>query len=232
VTATDLSTLTLPGWAHPTQSRADAVAGQEIHFSAVSWSGAIEALSLPGRPPAAGSNGVSILTRSDVWGCAKSLGSDPDAVFTLLWHALAWGTGTTMFRIGRRLGSIAADVAAARNSLTQAANLSRTDPGSAYDLLLRPSPGAIKYLGPAFFTKFLYFAGNGRPDHPCLILDAKVAKSLHTNGWTSLHTHGPWPTKTYLRYLGLISRWANEHNVAPDELELTLFKRQTEELGK
>jgi hypothetical protein len=225
VTANDLSSLALPGWALPSQSRAEAVAGQEIRFSAASWSGAIEALSLPGRPPtASGSNGVSTMTRSDVWGCAESLGSDPDAVFTLLWHALAWGTGTRMFRIGRRLGGIAADVAAARNSLTKAAGLSRTDPGGAYDLLLRPSPCSIKYLGPAFFTKFLYFAGGGEPDHPCLILDARVAKSLHTIGWTSLNTRGPWPTKTYLRYLGLMSRWAGEHNVAPDELERTLYK--------
>jgi hypothetical protein len=222
---TELSNLTLPAWALPSRSRADAVASQKIGVSAVSWARAIQTRSLPGRPPAAtGPDGVSVLTRSDVWGCAESLGSDPDAVFTLLWHALAWGTGPTMFRLNRRLDSIAADVAAARNSLTRAARLSRADPGGAYALLLRPSPGAITYLGPAFFTKFLYFAGGGSPDHPCLILDARVAKSLHAIGWTSLHTHGPWPTKTYLRYLGLMSRWANEHNAAPDELELTLYK--------
>jgi hypothetical protein len=128
-----------------------------------------------------------------------------------------------MFRLNRRLDSIAADVTAARNSLTRAADLSRADPGGAYALLLRPSPGAITYLGPAFFTKFLYFAGSGSPDHPCLILDARVAMSLHAIGWTSLRTGGAWPTWTYLRYLGLLSRWASEHGVAPDELELTLF---------
>jgi hypothetical protein len=91
--------------------------------------------------------------------------------------------------------------------------------------MLRPGGrNEIRSLGPSFFTKFLYFAGGGSPDHPCLILDRVVATALRDHcGWTSLHPTGPWPAETYRRYCGLLARWAQDYHCAPDELERTLF---------
>jgi hypothetical protein len=63
---------------------------------------------------------------------------------------------------------------------------------------------------PAFFTKYLYFAGAGDPRHPCVILDSRVAAALVRIGWTSLHTKGGWPAITYSRYLDLLGRWSSE----------------------
>ncbi|MEU3642239.1 hypothetical protein AB0E59_02580 [Lentzea sp. NPDC034063] len=77
-----------------------------------------------------------------------------------------------------RLTIIAADVPRCEDLLTRAADLSRSDPPSAFALLRPGNSNAIRYLGPSFFTKFLYFAGGGAPDHPCLILDRVVATRL------------------------------------------------------
>lgn len=85
------------------------------------------------------------------------------------------------------------------------------------------SQARIKYLGPAFFTKLLYFAA-GRPTpvdtrHP-LILDRRVAAAL---GWTK--TSG-WRTSEYSRYLDLVEqlheRWRPD--LPTDVIEYTLFQ--------
>lgn len=84
------------------------------------------------------------------------------------------------------------------------------------------SQARIKYLGPAFFTKLLYFAA-GRPApadtrHP-LILDRRVAVAL---GWTK--TSG-WSTAEYSDYLDLVEalheRWRPD--LPTDVIEYTLF---------
>lgn len=84
------------------------------------------------------------------------------------------------------------------------------------------SQARIKYLGPAFFTKLLYFAA-GRPTpadtrHP-LILDRRVAVAL---GWTK--TSG-WSTAEYSDYLDLVEalheRWRPD--LPTDVIEYTLF---------
>ncbi|WP_439657256.1 hypothetical protein ACSHWB_33345 [Lentzea sp. HUAS TT2] len=209
---TDLSTLTLPGWAIPEESRDEAVGLHAVQIPAEWWRDEITERRLPGTPP----SGHQI-TRAEVWA--------PADVFTLLWRSLAWGSGSHLRLNAQRLNSIAVDVPRSEALLTKAAELSRTDPASAF-ALLRPGPrNEIRYLGPSFFTKFLYFAGGGAPDHPCLILDRRVATALRDHcGWTSLHRIGPWPAETYERYCSLLARWAPEHHYAPDQVELKLFK--------
>ncbi|RFZ63006.1 hypothetical protein DE4576_04945 [Mycobacterium marinum] len=82
-----------------------------------------------------------------------------------------------------------------------------------------PSPN----LGPAFFTKYLYFAGGGQPQHPCAILDANVALALQkTCGWTSLPLKG-WLASAYQRYATLLQMWVDEHS-RRDTLERWLFE--------
>ena len=114
----------------------------------------------------------------------------------------------------------------------QAIMASTTDPRAAYSSLIRPGRGVIDGLGPSFFTKLLYFAGGGELKHPCLILDANVARSLHDLGWTSLpRVWANWYTDTYVSYCELLHRWAGElpsrksGPVAADEIEYSLFTR-------
>lgn len=94
--------------------------------------------------------------------------------------------------------------------LRQAAALSGPDLITAYELLAPSGRPAIRFLGPAFFTKHRYFAGGGAPEHSCLIRDARVVTALYRHGWTSLPGRSTgWPATTYGRYITLVKRWCN-----------------------
>jgi hypothetical protein len=94
----------------------------------------------------------------------------------------------------------------------------------AFELLHHRRGQLITNLGPAFGTKFLYFAGGGRPDHPSVILDRRVAEALVRRGWTSLKTTGGWSSDDYEHYCALLQRWVVETGLeGPDRLEKWLF---------
>lgn len=104
-----------------------------------------------------------------------------------------------------------------------AARTARTDPAAAYTLIYPGGGTLVASLGPAFLTKFLYFAGHGAAGHPCQILDSRVASALAKAGWASLGPHGGWPPATYQRYCDLLARWGGQLQVRPDILERWLF---------
>jgi hypothetical protein len=166
-----------------------------------------------------------MLTRADLFALAIDLDTD-GALLRLLWHVLAWGTGPRPRNQRRLLASIANGGTPLIAVLREAADMARHDPEGAYALLRPSRRNAAPAFGPAFFTKFLYFAGRGCYNHPSLILDRRVAATLHHEaGWTSLSpTHG-WPAATYGRYCRLVTRWAvtetvcRHRVVCPDEIE-------------
>lgn len=167
------------------------------------------------------------ISRGDIFGIAEPALNDPAAALTLLWNALAWGSGDNQRNNKARIASIAADPDSAGALLQQAARLSREDPRAAYDLLRPEKSTAIKALGPAFFTKYLYFAGGGNAHHRCSILDRNVAASLNrTCGWTSLPIDdGNWLATAYERYALLLDRWVDQHQLPRhDLLERWLFE--------
>jgi hypothetical protein len=131
------------------------------------------------------------------------------------------------------MDAVKADHERTTRALVEAARLSVDHPVAAYERLAPGRKTVIKQFGPAFFTKYLYFAGHGNPGHPCLILDARVAQRLIDIGWASMHADGGWPSGTYGRYLdGIISPWhqslpANEDGQRPraDLIERWLFGR-------
>ncbi len=153
------------------------------------------------------------ICRGDIFGLAEKAAEEPEAALALLWNAVAWGSGKRNRNNSKRVASVAGDPTRAGELLMEAAALSRTSPVNAYALLYPRHRGAIHQLGPAFFTKYLYFAGAGKPDHPCAILDANVARALHdTCGWTSLPTTGGWLASAYDRYCALVGMWVKRHN--------------------
>src|SRR5215212_2347069 len=168
------------------------------------------------------------LSREDLFALGEEAAASPAAARTLLWGACAWGTGDSQRGNGRRVRGVARDADEMGRLLADTAAVARRDPEAAY-ASLHPRRNRIYGLGPAFSTKFLYFAGAGADDHPCLILDARVARRLrHDCGWTSLTGTTGWPPATYVRYLRLLSRWADELSsgdraVALDEIEYVLF---------
>lgn len=195
------------------------------------WNDALHERGLPGGP-VIGRNSVgdsvdhgrATITRGDIFTLAAASSGSPTDTLTLLWHTLAWGAGGKVRQVLNRMDSIARDRAAAALALRTAAQLSHSDPRNAYDTLYPQGRAAIAYLGPAFFTKYLYFAGAGAPDHQSLILDSRVAGSLVDIGWASLHPDGGWPSETYERYCTLLARWAREAgNLRPDLFERWLF---------
>lgn len=164
------------------------------------------------------------IRRTEIFALADAAAATPQGSLTLLWNSLAWGSGDKLRNNRARIASIAADRDGAAAVLQQAAALSRTEPESAYHLLYPRNRTKIRNLGPAFFTKHLYFAGGGDPSHPCCILDENVALALReTCGWKSLPLKG-WLASAYQRYVTLLGTWADEHGLGrADVIERWLF---------
>lgn len=217
-------------------SREQRIHQHEIVVAPDWWNTALVCRGLPGGPlrarPGASATGVTrwVLSRGDVFALARDLDQD-EAVLRLLWHVLAWGSGQKLRLNAKRLATVAGNVAAVTGALKGAAVVARSDPVVAYELLWPGGSNVVRWLGPAFFTKFLYFAGGGDSNHPCLILDRRVARTLHACGWESLSPQGNWPAWAYGRYCRLVRRWAVEETVrrhrlvCPDEVERWLFER-------
>ena len=182
------------------------------------------------------------LTRGDLFGVARPIaGSDPSdtEVLTLLWHVLAWGTGRSQRANSQRIASFVDASDRQRNVelLKEAFALAQEgEATSAYGRLIRRGGGQIRGLGPAFFTKVLYFTSEGASGTRCLILDARVAGSLAAAGWSSLPCSARtgysynWFSATYGSYCDLLRRWATEESdregrqIWPDEIERALFQ--------
>ena len=87
----------------------------------------------------------------------------------------------------------------------------------------------LKWLGPAFGTKFLHFCTPaGRP--PTLILDRLVADWLQANVGASFKPV-PWDTEAYRRYVNLMTGWSVELGIEPDQLEACLFTEEATRTG-
>ena len=163
----------------------------------------------------------------------------------LLFATYAWGHGTSGYgpaRLRKILENN--DLTDIDRSLDDAVDALRTDgAAAAYGVLNR----RVRYLGPAFFTKFLYAAGEGlgvdgpRP----LILDQRVAASLRaltttlnrsanlspdlpawlwTNSGWSLHRYDQYVTFAHRlsRHLhGTVDGWPDR----ADLIELALFDK-------
>lgn len=187
-------------------------------------------------------NGSRRLTREALFqlgDTANERGWDRDSTLTLLWHVLAWGSGTSRRTNLTRIKAFAGTDSTAGHHvdlLAEAAKHARArSPRAAYSTLIAPGRGKIPGLGPAFFTKFLYFAAGDNTQHGCLILDARVAANLYAAGWSALPHRAVrgrptfsynWYTETYSSYCDILWRWAQSVEgpaVSPDEIERALW---------
>lgn len=232
---------------------------QESHLRIDWWNDEL-ATAAPGRfkvsidPTGTGS---TRLRRCDLFALASGLSThaepaegvspqdDADKYLNLLWHVLIWGSGSSARNNRKRIASfVDTEHGDERVALLVAATAAARAGGSdsarqAYGGLIRKGGGVIPGFGPAFFTKFLYFVGQGAAGHHSLILDARVASSLFDAGWATLprrRSRGGWSyssnwyTDTYASYCDLLARWAEEATtelgvpIAPDEIERALFE--------
>lgn len=189
-------------------------------------------------------NGSPKLTRGELFRLAPTPEGSPYELLNFLWHVLAWGSGESTRQNRRRISGFVDSRERDRNIglLRDAAAAVQTGGNdaarSAYSSLIRSGGGKIPGLGPAFFTKYLYFLGRGEPTNPCVILDARVAASLFSAGWADLphratkrglNFSSNWYTDTYVSYCETVARWASESNARPDEIERALFAGDSRE---
>ncbi|GAB3062507.1 hypothetical protein GCM10027053_26220 [Intrasporangium mesophilum] len=79
-----------------------------------------------------------------------------------------------------------------------------------------------RYLGPAFGTKYLYFATPETGNSP-LILDRLVARWVARHAGIVLNPV-PWSSRTYNRYLSLMAAWSSDLEVIPAKVEELIFR--------
>ena len=222
---TDLSALPPPKG--PYGDRTNDVALQAVSVPSGWWRRALDEDDRP--PQLRGDAATTLLTRQEVWELAADAKDSAAGARRLLWAAVAWGAGHRLRLCLKRIEAVRLDRDGIGERLREAAALVGRDPVRAYELLHPPRRNLVRHLGPAFGTKFLYFAGGGLLEHPALILDSRVATSLVRHGWTSLGTTGGWPSATYARYLERVHAWSRELGglpvVAADQIEKLLFER-------
>lgn len=187
------------------------------------WLRAGVEIGLPG-----GTSSEPKLTRADLFEMSNQAADDDGALLDFLWHVLAWGSGPSRRNNRQRMESCKENVTLLRKGFAYAR---AGDPRAAYSALVRPGKAAIRSFGPAFFSKFLYFASEGVPSR-CLILDARVARSMHGLGWSMAPTYPTktfsynWYTDTYVSYCDLLQAWREDagDGISPDMFERALFE--------
>ncbi|WP_159096494.1 hypothetical protein [Miniimonas sp. S16] len=135
------------------------------------------------------------VTRADVFQRARTIRSEEDAIELYVMMA-AWGAGTKARPTARARRPLHEPGAPERLMQSVEHLRSAKDAVEGYRRLLPGNQDRIKYFGPAFFTKWLYFAGADLDRQP-LILDALVATAIGSRLRTG------WSPKEYDQYLQL-----------------------------
>ncbi|MDM8086420.1 hypothetical protein QUV83_16735 [Cellulomonas cellasea] len=155
----------------------------------------------------------------------------PDDVTGAFTVAMIWGHGTTgygPYRTARVLTAekkpkghtVAPNV---RSRLTESVEVARAAGAVEGYRFLNNKPGRIAGLGPAFFTKWLYFVtarGEAGSPNAAPVLDALVISWLSTYAQVTLR---PGRTDDYARYLEILDSWGAPHGLAPAEVEERIF---------
>lgn len=160
------------------------------------------------------------VSRSDLFIQAQHVTSE-ESILNLYVEVCGWGTGTKAQRVARCVRPLREEGAVAALARSFEAAQSQ-NPVEAYRRLNTWGEDRVKYFGPAFFTKWLYFssyAGQSRQDHLPLILDARVSTAI---GWKTAR----WRSGDYGRYLDIVAQiidtWCGP--TEPHVIEYALFK--------
>lgn len=213
-------------------TRTSLLTDHPIRINASRWRRLLRSLDLPpAQGPLADGDWIRA-SRADVFAAADA-DIDSGAATQLFYLSLAWGLGAKARNLPARLDGYARSADFAPHTLARAWQAVRDgrEPEECYEILMHPKGrGRIPYYGPAFATKYLYFASGTRQTPRLLILDAVVARRLRDLGvWESAPTANWWAS-TYQAYCSLLGRWAHEaaqrldRAVAPDEIEFALFQ--------
>ncbi|MAT06907.1 MAG: hypothetical protein CL424_17890 [Acidimicrobiaceae bacterium] len=151
--------------------------------------------------------------------CRLAAGSDDAAVEAFV-VAMVWGYGSVGYGPWRtrRILDRNPDAAA---SLRRTAQIQGAE-GAVEAYRFLANNGRLRYLGPAFATKFLHFVPQCGDGASALIHDALVSRAIRDlAGQRCSATR--WSTPTYARYLGLVGDWADDLDLDPVDIEMLLF---------
>jgi hypothetical protein len=215
----------VPGFPETLVDRAT-VLGQAVDFDPVRWKARLPAASawpsaLDCRPM--GKKWPSV-DRSGVFDICATADTADGAVQAYV-AAAVWGTGTSAQSVERRINVLTGNPdGEVGRRIAEAVGILRERGAVAAYAALRTGVLSVNYLGPAFFSKILYFggfdsaAGELRP----LIIDRWIARAV--NAWKgTTWEEANWPTEVYQRYLTWAGELAAERGVCPDVIEYHLF---------
>ncbi|MEU8166945.1 hypothetical protein [Micromonospora sp. NPDC049004] len=157
------------------------------------------------------------LDRDHVAERGRRAGDGEDKAVQAFVTAMVWGYGRVGYGAFRTARVLRENDEAPR-ILREVALKTRRDGGAeAFEWLKRHR---LRYLGVSFATKYLFFCSDAEAA-PALVLDRRVQRWLwqHADCDVSLD----WNVEDYRRYLCLVSTWARELKLRPDEVEYLMF---------
>lgn len=184
----------------------DQVRGQEVQFLADHW---IKRWPVGLETPDFLKPGARLrVKRQELFDHASTVNSPEDALAYFIW-VLGWGTGTKAQSVGRSAPALR-DTNLKEKLWRSFSTVQELGAVEAYRRLRPSGVNRIKYFGPSFFTKWIYFASYDTWDQQSpapLILDKWVATHF---GWSDTG----WSPSDYGQYLELAEQirqtWAPE----------------------
>lgn len=203
--------------AYGTPPSVDAVHGQTIKGSVSQWEKRLNDARDRGiNLPQTDISGIESLSRQDIFDLNVDL-NDPASVLSFYVHVCSWGSGRS--QVERRFRALTQPDALTRI----AAALGAATAQEQYREFNNGDRNKVKYLGPAFFTKLMYFYANQNSveNNGALILDKFVALALGAS------KTGGWKTDRYMEYLDVVAqlRAGDWSSAVPDAIEYALFQR-------
>lgn len=223
----------LPSYVSGSLPGLETVIDHRIRVDASRWQKGLAARGLPPLEGVLADPGRILVSRGDVFALGSREITQENA-FQLLYYSMAWGLGGKARNLPKRLDGLAEDQEKAAELLVKAWTTARRgEPAEDVYSILTTSKGKarVTWFGPAFSTKFLYFAQGPEVPPRYVILDEQVAGHLH-EVWPGAPTDS-WYPDTYGRYCAFMSRWADlatdelngERKVRADEIEYAVFHR-------
>ncbi|GAA2223272.1 hypothetical protein GCM10010413_15420 [Promicromonospora sukumoe] len=204
--------------------RGEAVLGQAVPFNPETWKRWLpEGLWPDELDLLQGTGKFHRITRDDVFRLSADVDTPAQAVQCYV-AACVWGTGAGGIGVARRSRPLHSRKDAGDRLLESMTTLREDGAVAAYRRLQKGGDTNLRGLGPAFFTKVLYFAGwDAAPGPRPLILDRFVVRAFNEQAELTWRTNWTWTRDQYALYLDTVARWASSWATTADVVERQLF---------
>lgn len=197
-------------------SRQKDVLHQGFDLATSWWRHEIEKAGLEVRGPLGDSNETIHLDRNILFGLAAEVSHHERDPRDFALHVLLWGSGSTRRNNRGRITSLAEPGGEA--ILREALEAARANSDDAFDAFRSRGRNTFAHLGPAYFTKLMYFAGEGEPKHASLIVDRRVLTALvRTRIGEGLTTAANYGRDTYQRACAVMEEVASSARDSGDD---------------